>query len=148
MESLELIAQEIASLERHLSRRAFFGHALLAVGFTRLVLDHNDREFLGQVARTLIPAEALQQTGIDVVANIEYLLARGSAEHRAKVLRLLAWAKRVSFLYGGEQVALRARTSRFVLVQKMSKALSALCLVAFWGDERTLPLLHSSGASR
>jgi hypothetical protein len=148
MESLELIAQELASLERHLSRRAFFGHALFAVGVTRLALDHSDREFLGKVARTLIPAAALQQTAIDVVANIEYLLARGSAEHRVQVLRLLAWAKRVSFLYGGEQVALRARNSRFLLAQKMSRALSALCYVAFWGDEHALPLLHSAGASR
>ncbi|HEX4945239.1 MAG TPA: hypothetical protein VFZ34_01075 [Blastocatellia bacterium] len=148
MESLELIAQEIAALDRHLSRRTFFAHALFAVAFTPLALNQNDKEFLGKVARTLIPAEALQQTGIDVAANIEYLLARSSAEHRAKVLRLLVWAKRVSFLYGGEQIAIRARTSRFVLVQKMSKALSALCLVAFWGDERALPLLHSSGGAR
>lgn len=148
MEPLEIISQEIASLDRHLSRRTFFAHALFAVAFTPLVLNPNDKEFLGKVARTLIPAAALQQTGIDVVANIEYLLARSSAAHRAKVLRLLAWAKRVSFLYGNEQVAIRARSSRFVLVQKMSKALSALCLVAFWGDERALPLLHSSGAAQ
>ncbi len=148
MEPLELISQEMASFDRHLSRRTFFSYALFAIAFTPLALNQNDKEFLGKVARTLIPAEALQQTGIDVVANIEYLLARGSAEHRAKVLRLLAWAKRISFLYGGEQVALRARTSRFALVQKMSKALSAVCLVAFWGDERALSLLHSSGASQ
>lgn len=148
MEPLDPISQEIASLERHLSRRAFFAHAFFAVAFTPLALNQSDKEFLSKVARTLLPADALQQTGIDVVANIEYLLARSSAEHRAKVLRLLAWAKRVSFLYGGDHVALRARNSRFVLAQKMSRALSALCYVAFWGDERALPLLHSSGGSR
>lgn len=148
MEPDDLISQEIVSLEHHLSRRTFFVRALFAVVLTPMALNQNDKEFLRQVAHTLIPAAALQQTGIDIVANIEYLLARSSAEHRAKVLRLLSWAKRISFLYGGEQVALRARSSRFVLAQKMSKALSALCLVAFWGDERALPLLHSPGAAQ
>ncbi|MGH9838819.1 MAG: hypothetical protein ACREEM_08555, partial [Blastocatellia bacterium] len=133
---------------RQLSRRAFFWRAAVGGAMVRGGLAAGDREFLDAVAKTLIPAAALQQSGVDVVANIEHILARGSAEHRAKVFRLVAWARRVSFLYGGEQVALRARTSRFVLAQKMSRALSALCLVAFWGDERTLALIDASEATR
>lgn len=141
MEALETITLEIDSLERQLNRRAFLRYAALVAVTPRLALEQDDREFLRKVAATLIPAEALTRTGIEVVANIDRLLARGSAEHRAKVLRLVAWARRVSFLYGGEQIALRARTSRFTLVQKLGKALSALCLVAFWGDERALRLI-------
>jgi hypothetical protein len=148
MEPFEAFSQQLDDFDRHLSRRAFFRHAAVTIAFTPGALAADERAFLDQVARTLIPAEALQQTGVDVVANIEHILARGSAEHRAKVRRLLAWARRVSFLYGGEQVALRARTSRFALAQKMSRALSALCLVAFWGDERTLALLAKREAER
>ena len=148
MESFEVFTQQLDDFDRHLSRRAFFLHAALAVPLTQGALAADDRTFLAQVAQTLIPAEALRQSGVDVVTNVEHILARGSAEHRAKVRRLLAWARRVSFLYGGEQVALRARNSRFVLVQKMSRALSALCLVAFWGDERTLALLANGEAAR
>ena len=43
--------------------------------------------------------------------------------------------------YGGPDIVVRARGSRFVLMQKMSKALAAICLVAFWGDERALALI-------
>lgn len=146
MEPLEAVAREIDSIERHLSRRSFlFSLAFAAVALPRLTLDVKDREFLSRVAATLIPAEALKRTGIDVLANIDHMLERGSADHRRKVLRLLAWARRVSFLYGGERVALNARGSRFELVQKMGKALSSLCLVAFWGDERALALIDSPG---
>ena len=106
-------------------------------------LGADNRRFLRRVARTLIPDEALARTGIDVVANVEHLLNQGSAEHRAKVLRLLTWAERISFVYGGEKCAIRARGSRFVLVQKMAKALSSLCLVAFWADERALVLIDN-----
>lgn len=148
MESFDQFTPQLDAFDRHLSRRAFFLHAIVAVSFTNGALATDDRAFLDKVARTLLPADVLRQSGVDVVANIEHLLARGSAEHRAKVRRLVAWARRVSFLYGGEQVALRARTSRFVLAQKMSRALSALCLVAFWGDERTLALLDQPEARR
>jgi hypothetical protein len=141
MESLEMITLEIDSLDRLLSRRTFLSYTAMAAAAPRLILDQGDRDFLRKVAATLIPAQALSATGIDVVANIDKLMARGSAEHRAKVLRLLSWARRVSFLYGGEQIAVRARGSRFALVQKMGKALSALCLVAFWGDERAMRLI-------
>jgi hypothetical protein len=120
----------------------FLRFALTAAA-PRLQLGQDDRDFLRQVAATLIPPQALTGTGIDDVGNIDRLLARGSAEHRAKVLRLIAWARRVSFLYGGEQIALRARGSRFALIQRLAKALAALCLAAFWGDERALQLINS-----
>jgi hypothetical protein len=141
MESLEIVTLEIDSLDRLLSRRTFLGYAAMLAAAPRLALDQGDRDFLRKVAATLIPAQGVSATGIDVVANIDRLLARGSAEHRTKVLRLVSWARRVSFLYGGEQVAVRSRGSRFALVQKMGKALSALCLVAFWGDERAMNLI-------
>lgn len=141
MESMEMITLEIDSLDRLLSRRTFLSYAAMLAAAPRLTLDQGDRDFLRKVAATLIPAQALSATGIDVVANIDRLLARGSAEHRTKVLRLVSWARRVSFLYGSEQVAVRSRGSRFALVQKMGKALSALCLVAFWGDERAMNLI-------
>ena len=143
MESFDSVIFEVDAFDRHLSRRSFLGAMAFAGIATRLTLDGDDREFLRRVAGTLIPPAALARTGIDVLANIDHLLARGSAEHRAKALRLIAWARRVSFLYGGERVALRSRGSRFALVQKMGKALSSICLVAFWGDERALPLIEA-----
>jgi hypothetical protein len=97
------------------------------------------------VAATLIPAAALAETGIDVAANVDYLLQQGCAEHRGKVLRFLRWARRASVFYGGARVAIEARGSRFTLVRKMGKALSSLCLVAFWADERALRLIKVPG---
>ena len=101
-----------------------------------------DRAFLAAVARTLIAADALQATGIDVLANVDHLLARASATHRAAVLRALAWARRLSFVYGGERFAIETRASRFVVIRRLGRLVSSLCLLAFWGDERALPLLH------
>jgi hypothetical protein len=144
MEPLETLALEIASIERQLSRRTFLKLAALAA-VPHPALDKGDLNFLRGVAATLISPEALARTGIDVLANIDHLLVRGSAEHRAKVMRLVAWARRISFIYGGENVAIRTRTSRFVLVQRMGKALSSLCLVAFWADERALQLIAVPG---
>ena len=148
METIETLFVELDSIERHLSRRKFLKIVVFAAAPIRLTLDGGDRDFLRKVAATLIPHEALSRTGVDVIANIEHLLERGSAEHRAKIMRLLTWSRRVSFIYGGEKVARRARDSRFVLAQKMSKALSALCLVSFWGDERALQLIESQEATR
>jgi hypothetical protein len=59
------------------------------------------------------------------------------------VTRFLAWSQRASILYGGENVALNARGSRFVLVRKMGRTLSSLCLIAFWADERALKLVDN-----
>ncbi len=143
MELPDTLSIELDAIERHLSRRRFLKAVVLASVPVRFAMDDDDREFLRKVAATLIPPEAFSRTGIDVITNIEHLLSRGSAEHRAKILRLLSWSRRVSFLYGGHHVAGRARNSRFVLAQKMSKALSALCLVAFWGDERALQLIET-----
>ena len=143
METLEPLIREIESIERQVSRRRFLKLIAFSVLIPPVGLGADNRQFLRRVARTLIPDEALARTGIDVVANVEHLLNRGSAEHRAKVLRLLTWAERISFIYGGEKCAIRARGSRFVLVQKMAKALSSLCLVAFWADERALVLIDN-----
>lgn len=148
METFDSLFVELDSIDRHLSRRKFLKIVVFTAAPLRLALDGGDREFLRKVAATLIPPEARSRTGIDVIANIEHLLQRGSAEHRAKILRLLTWSRRVSFIYGGENVARRARNSRFVLAQKMSKALSALCLVSFWGDERALQLIETQEAPR
>lgn len=146
MELPEDVTRDLDSFERHLSRRTFLkllGGFVVAPGLT---LGGNEKEFLRKVAATLIPADAVSRTGIDVLANVEHMLAQGGAEHRRKVLRLLSWARRVSFAYGGERVAIGARGSRFELIQKMGRALSTLCLWAFWGDERSLVLLDSPGA--
>ena len=145
MELPEEVTRDLDSFERHLSRRTFLkllGGFVVAPGFTP---GGKETDFLRRVAATLIPAEAVSRTGIDVLANIEHMLAQGGAEHRQKVLRLLSWARRVSFAYGGERVAVGARGSRFELIQKMGRALSTLCLWAFWGDERSLVLLDSPG---
>lgn len=146
MELPEDVTRDLDSFERHLGRRTFLkllGGFVVAPGLT--TLGGKETEFLRKVAATLIPAEALSRTGIDVLANVEHMLEQGGAEHRRKVLRLLAWARRVSFAYGGERVAVEARGSRFELVQKMGRALSTLCLWAFWGDERSLVLLDAPG---
>jgi hypothetical protein len=148
METYDSLLVELDSIDRHLSRRKFLKILVFAATPLRLSLEGSDREFLRKVAATLILSDALPRTGIDVIANVEHLLQRGSAEHRAKVLRLLTWSRWVSFIYGGENVARRARDSRFVLVQKLSRALSALCLVSFWGDERSLQLIESQEAQR
>jgi hypothetical protein len=105
-----------------------------------------ERRFLEEVAGVLIPAAA--GTGIDVVANIEHMLTQASADHRERIVQLVTWSRRVSWLYGGTRMPLRARRSRFVLIQKLAHALSALCLVAFWGDESALGMAERRRATR
>ena len=95
-----------------------------------------ERRFLEDVARVLMPPAA--GTAIDVVANIEHMLTQASADHRERIVQLVRWSRRASWLYGGSRMPLRARRSRFVLIQKLAHALSALCLVAFWGDDGAL----------
>src|SRR5262245_45784330 len=99
MESLEIVAPEISAFEREINRRKFLKLLGLIAVIPPIMVGRNEQEFLRKLANTLIPAEAQVQTGIDVVANIEYLLSTGSAEHRAGVLLLIAWANRISFLY-------------------------------------------------
>src|SRR5262245_16567596 len=123
MDSLEHILQEITAFEHLLSRRSFIGAALLIAVMPKSSLAKDDRRFIDAVAATLIPATALQRTGINVGQNVDYLLRSGSVDHRRKVTRFLAWSQRVSILYGGEKVALNARGSRFMLLRKMGRTL-------------------------
>jgi len=141
MEPLEQILHDISAFETHLSRRSFIGTALLIAVAPSISLGKDDQLFLERVAATLIPADALKSTGISVSQNVEHLLRHGSDDHRKKVTRFLAWSQRASILYGGEKVALNARGSRFMLIRKMGRTLSSLCLVAFWADERALKLI-------
>ena len=144
MEALEQILQEVTAFETHLSRRSFIGAALLIVVASKTSLAKDDQRFIDAVAATLIPASALQSTGINVGQNVDHLLRNGSEDHRRKVTRFLAWSQRASILYGGEKVALNARGSRFMLVRKMGRTLSSLCLIAFWADERALKLIDDT----
>jgi hypothetical protein len=144
MEPLENILQEITAFETQLSRRSFIGAALLIAVVPHISLAKDDRQFLDAVAATLIPSTALASTGINVSQNVERLLRSGSADHRRKVTRFIAWSQRASILYGGEKVALNARGSRFMLVRKMGRTLSSLCLIAFWADERALTLIDDA----
>ena len=144
MEALEQILQEVTAFETHLSRRSFIGAALLIAVASKTSLAKDDQRFIDAVAATLIPASALQSTGINVGQNVDHLLRNGSEDHRRKVTRFLAWSQRASILYGGEKVALNARGSRFMLVRKMGRTLSSLCLIAFWADERALKLIDDT----
>ena len=144
MEALEEILQEITAFESYLSRRRFIGAALLIAVASKTSLAKDDQRFIDAVAATLIPATALQSTGISVGQNVDHLLRNGSADHRRKVTQFLAWSQRASILYGGEKVALNARGSRFMLVRKMGRSLSSLCLIAFWADERALKLIDEA----
>ena len=146
MQPLEQILQEITAFETQLSRRSFLGAALLVAIAPKLSLGTDDQRFIDAVAATLLPATALQSTGSNVGENVEYLLRTGSADHRQKVTRFLSWSQRASILYGGGRVALNARGSRFMLVCKMGRTLSSLCLIAFWADERALKLIANPEA--
>lgn len=142
MQPLEQILQEIAAFENQFSRRGFIKSAAFLVVVPGFKLEFDDRKFLDRVAATLLPVDALRSTGISVAENVAYLLDQGSTEHRAKVLRFLSWSQRAAILYGGDKVALNARGSRFMLVRKMGRTLSSLCLIAFWADERALKLIN------
>ena len=141
MQPLEQILQEITAFENHLSRRSFMKSAAFLVALPGFELKLDDKKFLDRVAATLLPVDALRSTGISVAENVAYLVEQGSAEHRAKVLRFLSWSQRAAIFYGGDKVALNARGSRFMLVRKMGRTLSSLCLIAFWADERALNLI-------
>jgi len=144
MVPLEQILQEITAFEGQLSRRSFLGATFLIAVVPNISLGKDDHRFIDDVAATLIPAAALQSTGINVAENVDCLLRNGSAYHRKKVTRFLTWSQRASILYGGDKVALNARGSRFMLVRKMGRTLSSLCLIAFWADERALKLINDT----
>ena len=143
MPPLDQILQEITSFENQLSRRSFIKSAAFLVAAPGIELQLDDRKFLDRVAATLLPADVLKHTGISVADNVAYLLNQGSADHRAKVLRFLSWSQRASIIYGGDKVAINARGSRFMLVRKMGRTLSSLCLIAFWADERAMKLIDN-----
>jgi len=141
MEPLDHLLLAIDGVERCLSRRAFLkAVALVPVLPLRFSLD--DRRFVDGAARAPIPAPALAATRIDVAANLEHLLQRANADHRRRAVRAFRWARRISFLYGGHMMPLRTRGSRFLIVRRLARAISVACLVAFWGDERTLALIR------
>jgi len=100
-----------------------------------------DRRFLRGVTRGLIEPAAYEAVHLDVVVNLERMMARANRDHCASVLKLVRCCRRISFLYGGPQMPARASHSRFVSVQKLGRALSCLCLVAFWGDAAALALI-------
>ena len=145
MTGLETVLTEIDSVSRHLNRRAFLTAALAAVVVPHGAVDADDERFFRGVTATLVPAGALQVTGIDPVENLRHLLQRTRADHRERIGRLIAALRRVSFLYGGDQIAVRGRTSRFVLMQKASRALASLCLLCVWGDPRSFALVDEPG---
>ena len=148
MEPLEQILKELTAFESHLSRRKFIQAASMLIVVPGISLDKDDTRFLQKVAATLIPADALTSTGINVAENVDRLLASGSADHRQRVIRFITWSQRASVLYGGDKVAINARGSRFMLIRKMARTLSSLCVIAFWADERALKLIDRPEVTR
>jgi hypothetical protein len=106
-------------------------------------LSPSDGRFLQAVTRVLVTPATYDNAQIDVVANVERLLGRANGGNRTNVLRLVKWCRRMAFFYGGPQLPARAACSRFVAIQRLARALSSLCLLAFWGDDAALALLNS-----
>jgi hypothetical protein len=102
-----------------------------------------DRKFLRAVTRALVTPAVYDDAHIDVVANLERLIGRANEGNRANVLRLVRWCRRIAFVYGGPLLPARAARSRFVALQRLARALSSLCLLAFWGDEAAHALIDS-----
>jgi hypothetical protein len=147
MNALESVVVEVEALDRVLSRRRFLLVAALIGVAPTANLDDDTDTFLRGVAATLVPEALIRDSGIDVAANVRHLLERARHDHRRQIVRLITWARRISFLYGGERIAIGARGSRFVLVQKLGRALASICLVAFWGDPRALGYIDIPPAS-
>ena len=145
MHSLETVIVEVDAVERQLSRRGFLKLAALVAAVPTPDLGVDNATFFRAVAATVLSPALLRDSGIDVVANLDRLLRRTRHDHRVKLVRLITSARRVSFLYGGDRIAVHARRSRFVLMRKMAKALSSLCLVAFWSDPRALRYIDAPG---
>jgi hypothetical protein len=145
MTGIETVLTEIDAVGRDLNRRTFLKAAAAAFVIPSGSLDDDDERFFRRVTATLIPESVLRRTGIDPVDNLRHLLHRTRADHRQRIGRLITALRRVSFLYGGEQVAVRGRSSRFVLMQKASHALASLCLLCVWGDPRSFALVDDPG---
>jgi hypothetical protein len=148
MTGIETVLTEIDAVGRDLNRRTFLMTVAAAFIVPTGTLDDGDERFFKRVTATLIPERALRRTGIDPVVNLRHLLLRTSADHRQRIGRLITALRRVSFLYGGEQVAVRGRRSRFVLMQKASRAFASLCLLCVWGDPRSFALVDDPGGLR
>lgn len=99
-------------------------------------LSRRDRRYLARVS-LLVLGDRLTQSGIDPVANVERMLQAASADHRAAVVRLVRWSRRLGWLFGGTRTIVRGRWLPFVSLRRLTHALAALCLTAFYGDERT-----------
>jgi hypothetical protein len=99
-----------------LNRRTFVNGVAATFVMPSAPFGEDDERFFRRVTATLITASDLRRTGIDPVENLRHLLERTQASHRQRISRLISGVRRVSFLYGGAQVALRGRTSRFELM--------------------------------
>jgi hypothetical protein len=141
MTGIETVLTEIDGIGRDLSRRTFLKGVAATFVMPSGTFAKDDERFFRRVTATLIAESDLRRTGIDPVENLRHLLERSRADHRQRISTLISGLHRVSFLYGGEQVALRGRTSRFVLMQKASRALASLCLLCVWGDPRSFALV-------
>jgi hypothetical protein len=106
-------------------------------------LSPSDGRFLRAITRVLVTPATYDNTRIDIVANLERLLERANEGNRANVLRLVKWCRRIAFFYGGPLLPARAARSRLVAIQRLARALSSLCLLAFWGDDAALTLIGS-----
>src|SRR5262245_49526597 len=101
---------------------------------SRMRLSQRERRFLASAAGTVIPVLATDVTGIDVLANIESMLEHSSADHRWRVVQIVRWSYRASWLYGGVHMPMVARRSRLIPVRRLAHALASICLLAFWDD--------------
>src|SRR4051794_1517555 len=113
-----------------------------------MTLSNADCRFLDQLSRTLIPPSARGAVEVDVVANIHRMLRHANPGHRANVRRLVRWSRRPSIFYGGPSMPERAARSRLIAVQRLARAISSLCLVAFWGDDQARALIDAPGGSQ
>ena len=145
MTGIETVLSDIDAVGRDLNRRTFLKAAVAAFVIPSGSIDDDDERFFKGVTATLIPERALGRSGIDPVKNLRHLLDRTGADHRQRIGTLLTTLRRLSFLYGGDEVAIRGRHSRFVLMQKASRALASLCLLCIWGDPRSLALVDDPG---
>jgi hypothetical protein len=145
MTGIETVLTEIDAVGRDLNRRTFLKGVAAAFVMPSGTLAEDDERFFRRVTATLLPDMDLRRTGIDPVENLRHLLERTRADHRQRIGTLISGVRRVSFFYGGDQVALRGRRSRFVLIQKASRALASLCLLCVWGDPRSFALVDDPG---
>jgi hypothetical protein len=144
MNSLETVIVELEAVERQLSRRGFLKLAAFVAAVPTTNLTTDNATFLRAVSATVLPSPALHDSGIDVVANFERLLRGTRHEHRVKLLRLVTCARRICFVYGGEQFAV-SHEGRNSFSYASWVRHRRCCLVTFWGDLRSLRYVDASG---